>query len=129
MQSTGSVRRRANREMSQRARDKRKIQFNEKVNTYTLWNSICGFFPPQKWSPSEFKQHDVPMEGDRKEKNRIASRNSRERAKAMYLEMDKRLDLLECAMRPRYDPPLFDFEMPPFEFGFWELGATGWVKK
>lgn len=142
MQSSGfssasiSVRKSKNRVMSQDNRDRIKREFKSKLENYNFFNAICKMFPPQDWVLTEFKSNDVPMVGDRKEKNRIASRNSRNRAKAMYLEMDRRLSLLEAALKPRYEAPL-DFPFPfdevkvsfggcRYQFGRWKSTSTGW---
>tara|TARA_B110000858_G_C17792601_1_gene470721 strand:+ start:1156 stop:1563 length:408 start_codon:yes stop_codon:yes gene_type:complete len=100
------VRRKINRKQSQLVRDRTKDEFELKRKSYNLLNSLCGVFPPQKWVLTEFKSLDVPLVGDRKEKNRIASRNSRIRAKCMHLELDRRLSVLEMELEPRYEAPM-----------------------
>lgn len=132
-----SLRKIRNRQMSQDNRDRAKDEFKEKLKSYNLLNGVCGRFPPQEWVLTEFKSKDVPMVGDRKEKNRIASRNSRNRTKEMYLELDRRLGVLEEALKPRYEPPL-DFPFPfgetivslggcRYNFGSWVYTSKGWV--
>lgn len=134
-----SLRKIKNRKMSQDNRDKARREFEEKLKSYNLLNAMCGRFQPQEWVLSEFKSKDVPMVGDRKERNRIASRNSRTRAKEMYLELDRRLCVLEEALKPRYEPAL-DFPFPfgetiiclggcRYEFGAWKLTSTGWLNE
>ena len=122
-----------NRRQSQKYRDLKKKQIREKINTYDLFNGICKLFGPQEWSQQAFKHVDIAMLGDRKEKNRIASRNCRERAKAMEKELDERLEILEQALAPQFTPLEFPF---PFEeqnkifgrdtHGMWVCNGATW---
>ena len=99
------------REASQEHRDKIKKQRSEKIKTETFFNNICKLFPEQEWKMTFFNQNDKPLIGERKEKNRIASLNSRNRAKALDAELDRRLEVLEQALQPRFRPR-FDFDFP-----------------
>jgi hypothetical protein len=102
--------RQRNCEIAQQNRDLKKKQIKSKIKTYTLFNDICKIFKEQEWVPSAFKQGDIALEGERKEKNRIASRNSRVRAKAMEAELDSRIVVLERALEPTFMP--LDFAFP-----------------
>jgi len=124
---------------SQANRDNIRKKFIKDVETYELFNGICKIFPEQKWELQYFAQGDIPIVGTRKERNRISSKNSRTRAKAMYAEMERRLKCLEAEMAPFYEPPLtFDFPFGKInvslgfsaaESGVWILKEDGWVRK
>jgi len=105
-----SERHKKNRKISQEYRDLKKKEIESKINSYNLFNSLCQLFGAQDWSPKAFKKGDLPLVGDRKEKNRIASRNSRERAKAMETELDERIRVLEKTLAPQFAP--LDFPFP-----------------
>ena len=127
-------RKRKNRIAAQVSRDKAREKFNKDLQTYELFNSICKWFGPQKWVPSEFNGGDIPVVGDRKEKNRISSRNSRVRKKAMQVELQTRLSVLQESLKPSFEAPM-DFSFPfneanvvKFQSGTWVLGKLGWVR-
>jgi hypothetical protein len=129
--------RQRNCEIAQQNRDLKKKQIKSKIKTYTLFNDICKIFKEQEWVPSAFKQGDIALEGERKEKNRIASRNSRVRAKGMEAELDSRIVVLERALEPTFMPLDFAF---PFEedvelkvfsdsHGKWVCQGQEWIKE
>ena len=135
MHSPYTVVRLQSRRQSQKYRDLKKKQIQEKINAYDLFNGICKLFGPQEWSPKAFKHVDIPMVGDRKERNRIASRNSRERAKAMENELEARVKVLEQALAPQFMP--LDFPFPFVEenkifgehsHGVWVCEGSKWRK-
>ena len=141
-----NYRKRKNRIASQIVRDQARERLNKDIQTYELFNSICKCYGPQKWVPSEFKDGDIPADSaaDRKERNRIASRNSRVRKRAMEAELQSRLSVLQDSLQPSFEPPL-DFAFPfneedassievkiggrIFQSGTWVQGEFGWVHK
>ena len=100
---------------SAQARHKAKLKLMEDIESYTLFNRICRLYSPQVWDPKNFKHGDIPMVGDRKERNRISSLNHRNRVKLMCKVLHDRLEVLQRALEPIYTPSLdFDF---PFDVG------------
>ena len=105
---------RLQREWSQMYRDEKKRKLNADVAYYNLLNDIHNIYPPQQWCSNCFKQYDKPLEGERKLQNRIASANSRRRAKLMQEELQSRIEMLSNCNQPMYEPPLH-FPLPPEE--------------
>ena len=109
----------AQRAGSQLYRDAKKRKFEQDVAYYKLLNGIHKIFPPQEWTCNQFKKFDQPLTGERKDKNRIASANSRKRARLMNDELQNRIDLLSNCTKPIYNPPLHfplpqeELELPP----------------
>lgn len=96
---------------SAEARHKARLKLLKEIETYDLFNGICKLYSPQEWDPKNFKEGDIPMVGDRKERNRIASVNHRNRVKLMNKVLHDRLEVLERALEPIYTPT-FDFDFP-----------------
>jgi hypothetical protein len=99
---------------SQSYRDVKKQKFEQDVAHYKMLNDMHKVFPPQQWTSNQFKQFDEPLKGERKDKNRIASANSRRRAQLMHEELQSRIDLLSNCNQPTYEPPFY-FPLPAEE--------------
>lgn len=112
-----------NREISQEHRDKVKAQTESKITRHNLLNGVCGAFSPIAFELTEFRQLDKPLVGDRKEKNRLASLNSRNRAKLMLAELDSRLKVLEAMVEP--EAVKYDFDFPSDEITEIQLKIKG----
>ena len=99
---------------SQMYRDAKKRKFNADVAYYNMLNDMHKVFPPQEWCCNEFKQHDKPLDGERKIQKRIASANSRRRLKLMEAELQNRIEFLSNCNQPTYEPPFY-FPLSPEE--------------
>ncbi len=87
---------------SQQYRDLEKAQIQQDIQTYELFNSMCNIYPAQTWHPSSFTQDDQPLIGDRKQRNKIAAKNSRIRKKNMKAELKRRISQLETQLQPKF---------------------------
>jgi len=101
-------------EWSRCYRDAKKHKFEQDVAYYKLLNAMHNIYPPQQWTSNQFKDFDEPLTGERKDKNRISSANSRRRLKLMEAELQNRIELLSTWTQPIYNPPLH-FPLPPEE--------------
>ena len=99
---------------SQSYRDAKKQKFGQDVAYYKFLNAMHNIYSHQQWTSNQFKQFDEPLTGERKDKNRIASANSRRRAMLMEEELQSRIEFLSKCNQPIYNPPLH-FPLPPEE--------------
>ncbi len=76
-------------------RRRKKKKFQKDLQEYQWLNSILNVYHPQTWEPTDFAgPMDLAYEGDRKEKNKISAKNSRERTKRRNTELSNRLSHL-----------------------------------
>ena len=87
---------------AQEYRDLEKAQIQQDIRTYELFNSMCKIYPVQTWHPSSFTQDDQPLVGERKQRNKIAAKNSRIRKKNMKAELKRRISKLEIQLQPNF---------------------------
>lgn len=77
---------------SQKKRSRVKKKLEADVEEYLWLNSILNIFPPRSWKATDFAgPTDIVPQGDTKEKNKIAAKNSRERTKRRNRELHNRL--------------------------------------
>ena len=78
--------------VAQAYRDRDKAHLVENLEEYRWLNSITNMYPPQDWSPTAFASpDDPPLVGDRKLKNKLSAKNSRERTKRRNKELEDRI--------------------------------------
>ena len=63
---------------------------------------MCNMYAPQSWHRCLFTQDDQPLVGDRKQKNKISAKNSRNRKKNMNAELKRRISQLEIQLQPKF---------------------------
>lgn len=77
---------------SREDRSRKKKKFEDDLEEYQWLNSIFNVYPSQSWKPTDFAgPMDIAPTGDRKEKNKISAKNSRERTKRRNKELEDRL--------------------------------------
>ena len=82
---------------------KKRRKFEEDMEEYNILNAAVQLYPPTSFEVTEFASPNDPKpEGDRKEKNRISAKNSRERKKRRNEELERRLEALRKEADLRY---------------------------
>lgn len=77
---------------SREQRSRKKKKFEDDLEEYQWLNSSLNVYPSQSWKSTDFAgPMDLKPQGDRKEKNRISAKNSRERTKRRNKELEDRL--------------------------------------
>ena len=77
---------------SREQRSRKKKKFEDDLDEYQWLNSIHQIYPQQSWKPTDFAgPMDILPTGDRKQKNKISAKNSRERTKRRNKELEDRL--------------------------------------
>ncbi len=97
---------------SREDRSRKKKKFNDDMEEYQWLNYILQMYPSQSWEPTDFAgPQDLKPQGDRKEKNRISAKNSRERTKRRNRELEDRLMHLRKEADLQYMIHLPDMDM------------------
>ena len=77
---------------SQKKRTRNKLKLEADMEEYLWLNSILNVYDPQSWKATAFANAmDPTPQGDTKERNKIAAKNSRERIKRRNKELHNRL--------------------------------------
>lgn len=86
-------------------RDTKKRKLEQDLDFYNFLNDIMRVYPKTSFLPTDFaKETDPKLEGDRKNKNKIAAHNSRIRTKRRDDELEKRIRNLVEVSEPQYMP-------------------------
>ena len=85
----------AQRMTSKMLRAKKKEELQRNLDEYHFINDIFQIYPPTSFKVTDFaSEEDWPIRGDRRERNRITARNSREREKRRTKLLMERLEYL-----------------------------------
>lgn len=83
-----------NARVAQAHRDRKKLQLEFDIAEYRFMNDIHHVYPPTSFDLGAHTQDDLPLVGDRKERNRLAALNSRNRRKNRNKLLQLRLNYL-----------------------------------